>query len=241
MKIIAYDRSTKIHDEPHPPVVLEQQRANRTLNRGKFLTESHAGSYLKQMQTIAKLDDVQSVFEVGPGAHFVARNLRELDYVYHTLDFEDIHSPTIVADFSSFDPASVSEQYDLACAFQVLEHFPFEDFTRLIDKLQALSKKYVFISLPFSCRGMRFRKIVHHGQNNTEIEEEELFEPSRLPNRRYRDEFMREFPWAVHYWEIGRIEFSLEHVIKKLQSSGLQIREQFHGPNPYHYFILCEK
>lgn len=162
---MSYDRSIKMFDEPHAPVVLDKVVKDKTINKGKFLSKEHSESYLCQMQTIRSLKDVKSILEVGPGEGFSVRNLRELGYEYHTLDFEDAHEPTIKADFQSFDPITITQRYDLTCAFQVLEHFPYHEFTKHIKTLCELSNKYVFISLPYSCRGFSIKLNLQNGQN----------------------------------------------------------------------------
>ena len=84
-----YDRTIKLFDEPHAPIVLDQMVSKKTINKGKFLSPAHSESYLLQMQTISNLKDVNSILEVGPGEGFVARNLRDVGYEYDTLDFEE--------------------------------------------------------------------------------------------------------------------------------------------------------
>ena len=204
---MSYDRSIKIFDEPHAPVALDQMASGKTINKGKFLSPAHADSYLLQMQTIKSLSGVKTILEVGPGEGYAARNLRDVGYRYDTLDFEDAHQPTIKADFRSLDPDTIGQRYDLTCAFQVLEHFPYEDFTRHLGTLSALSKNYVFISLPFSCKGFSLKLNLQSGQQKRYIRQFDFYVPSNLPNRRYREEYMQEFPWAVHFWEIGAIRF----------------------------------
>lgn len=237
---MTYDRSVKLFDEPHAPVELEKQVQHGKINRGKFLSKAHAGSYLVQMQTIHELN-IKRCFEVGPGEAFVARNMKALGYTYDTLDFEAAHNPTIVADFAKFDVTPLKSKYDISCAFQVLEHFPFEVFPNLINKLMTVSEKYVFISLPYSCQGVSVHTTTHFGQHNETDEETSRFYPTNLPKRVYRDAYAEEFPWAVHFWEIGRQGFPLERIMKTLVSCGLSVRQSFHAPNPFHYFILCEK
>ena len=235
-----YDRSIKAFDEPHSPEKLDQMRSDSALNKGKFLIEAHSGSYLTSMQTIRKTK-VTSVLEVGPGEGFVARNMASLGITFDTLDFEGANNPTIQADFSKFDPTPYAGKYEMTCAFQVLEHFPFEDFPRLMEKLATLSSKYVLISLPYSCRGFRLRLRVHQGQSPRWNKVYNFYRPTDKPNRKYRPEYMQEFPWAVHYWEIGRKGFKLDHVLDTIAGTGLKVTSRFHGPNPYHYYMLCEK
>lgn len=237
----SYNRSIKMFDEPHPPVVIDRMVNEKSINKGKFLTKSHSESYLYQMQTISKLQDVNSVLEIGPGEGFVAKNLRQLGYEYHTLDFEDANEPTIKADFSSLEPNQVTQSYDLTCACQVLEHFPYESFLKNLTTLAQLSKKYVLISLPYSCKGFSIKLNISQGQHKRKTKQIDFYLPTNLPNRKYRKEYMEEFPWAVHYWEIGRKGFPLKKILQDIESCKLKILDKFHSPNPFHYFILSQK
>jgi hypothetical protein len=193
------------------------------------------------MRVIHNLKDVERVLEVGPGEGYCAKNLRELELRYDTLDFETTHSPTIVADFATYQPnLEDSQRYDLTCAFQVLEHMPYAIFKQNLLKLKAMSKKYVFISLPYSCRGFSVTLNRQNGQHKSQRRKYDFYVGTNLPNRRYRAEYMDEFPWAVHYWEIGRKGFKLDKVLSDIESTGLKVIKRFHSQNPFHYFVLCE-
>lgn len=238
---MSYDRSIKIFDEAHAPVLLDKMVNEKDINKGKFLSKAHAESYLCQMQTIRNLKNVNRILEIGPGEGFCARNLRELGYEYHTLDFEGAHEPTIKADFQSFDPQTITQKYDITCAFQVLEHFPYDEFKKHINALFEMSNRYVFISLPYSCRGFSINLNFQNGQKVRLTRRIDFYIKTNFPNRKYRPEYMEEFPWAVHYWEIGRKGFNLKKVLADIESCGLKIIKRFHSPNPYHYFVLCQK
>jgi hypothetical protein len=238
---MTYDRSIKMFDEPHAPVLLEKLVTEKSINKGKFLSKEHSESYRCQMQTISSLHGIQSILEVGPGEGYCARNLRQLGYLYETLDFEEAYEPTIKADFRSLDASTIPQRYDLTCAFQVLEHFPYDEFAKHLGVLRDLSNKYVFISLPYSCRGFSISFNLHSGQRMGPMRRFDCYIRTNLPNRKVRPEFKEEFPWAVHHWEIGRKGFGLKKVLGDIESCGLKIKKRFHSPNPFHYFILCWK
>ena len=160
----------------------------------------------------------------------------------HGLELDDpAGEPTIRADFQSFDPNTITQRYDLTCAFQVLEHFPYHEFTKHIGTLRELSRNYVFISLPYSCRGFTIKLNVQNGQRERLTKQLDFYVRTNLPNRKYREEYKKEFPWAVHFWEIGRKGFKLGKVLNDIKSCGLNIQQRFHSPNSFHYFILCKK
>ncbi|WP_415713304.1 hypothetical protein [Maridesulfovibrio sp.] len=235
-----YDRSIKMFDEAYAPETLDRIVSSKKINSGKFLTQAHAGSYMLQMQTIHRIPDVRSVFELGPGEHFCANNMRNIGYDYTTFDFEKTHNPTIVGDWNTFDVKRHPRKYDICCAFQVLEHFSWSSFKLNLMKLSLLSKKYIFISLPYSCYGSRVHVVSQKRQNVLKESVHEDFYPTNLPQRKYRKEYIEEFPWAVHYWEIGREGISLDTVFNVCTQCSFDILSAFHSPNPYHYFILMQ-
>ena len=241
MSCYTYDRNNKYYDEPHSPVSLEKMLSSKTINKGKFLSRQHAESYLDQMQVISSLSSVRSILEIGPGEGFCQKNLKSLDYYYDTLDSESIYNPTFCSDFRHFDASKCDNEYDLVCAFQVLEHFPYESFTFLINKMVCMSNKYLFISIPYSCFGIRLNFNIHFGQFTFCDKKIEYYFPSKKRNRKYRDQYVQEFPWAVHYWEVGRKGFDINMIINDIESCELKIVDKFHGSNPFHYFLLCER
>ena len=236
-----YNRSIALYDEPHAPITIDAWLHSGGSRRAKFLSTAHDQSYLEQMKLLHSLEE-EDILEIGPGEQFTARNLRTLGYRYDTVDALEEMEPTIVSSLEELDPNPYREKYGTVCAFQLLEHIPYGRFTACLRKMAAMSKRYVAISLPYSCRGYTRLYKEWNGQNNlTREQREDIYEPTQLPNRKYREEFMREFPWAVHYWELGRQGFSIERIIADIESCNLRILRRYHSLNPYHYFIVMEK
>lgn len=235
-----YDRKIKCLDEPHPPELLEKLSLEGVLNKGKFLTDAHRDSYFQQMLHIRRLG-VESVFEIGPGEGVIASYMRSLGIQYDTMDIVNTSYPTIVSRLEDFDPSGHLARWDLVCAFQMLEHSPYEKFTSNLIKMRSLSKRYVFISLPFLCAGFSLSVNIALGQSLRLKRKFELYFPLLQRNREYRKEYKEEFPWAVHYWEIGRRGFPLSRIRRDIRNAGLSIAHEFRSENPYHYFILAEK
>ncbi len=123
----------------------------------------------------------------------------------------------------------------------MLEHSPYSQFQANIRKMAIMSRKYVFISLPYYCTGIRIGFEFCFGQQFRKRKNLKVYFPLFGRNRKYRPEYVKEFPWAVHYWEIGRRGYRLKQILMDLRAEGLSILEKFHGDNPYHYFILAEK
>lgn len=200
---------------------------------GKFLHKNFAGSYLLQMKTIRALK-CKSVLEIGPGEGFCARNLKTLGYKYDTVDKINKFKPTFNCSIYDLDYIALKNKYDIVAAFQMLEHIPYEDFTKYLKKLAIIAKKYVVISVPYSCKGIRTITEKWSGQfNRKEYSIKENFAPTNLPDR-------TDGPKGGHYWEIGRAGRTIDSVSETIEATGLKIIKNFHSPIPYHYFFVME-
>lgn len=237
---MTFDKTIKMYDEPHTPLVLDRVSANGTLNRGKFLTPAHQDSYRLQMQEMKTLG-VSRVLEIGPGEGFIANYMRTLGVFYDTMDITPNSHPTILGKLEDFDPSNHRERFDMVCAFQMLEHSPYECFVPNLRKMTEMSRQYVYISLPYSCVGFKFSLSFMLGQTKQWRKTFSFYWPLNNPNRKHREEYIKQYPWAVHYWEIGRKGFPLSRIKNDIQSVGLNILKTFHSDNPYHFFILASK
>jgi len=235
-----YNRAIKALDEPHSPIRLEKMLKSKTLNRGKFLTENHFFSYYLQMKTIYELQ-VKTVLEIGPGENFIQMYMSTLGIKYDTMDVMADSNPTYLTSLAELNTNEIKTNYEMVCAFQMLEHLPYEEFEANLNKMKNLSSKYVFISLPYSCNKFALGLNLQFGQKKKISKSLQLIFPTNKPNRRYREEYKHEFPWAVHYFEIGREGFALKKVLSDIEKTGLRVIDTFHSQNAFHYFILAEK
>lgn len=236
----SFNRDIKVYDEPHTPNQLEKLKNDRKINKGKLLNTNHFYSYFLQMKTISELK-INSVLEVGPGESFIKSYMMSLGYKYHTMDIIEDYQPDILSSLVDFDETDFLNKYEVVCAFQVLEHIAYDRFDECLKKMINSSSKYVFISLPYSCMGFSANLTFMKGQNKFKKFNFKLFLPTFKRNRQYRDEYKKEYPWAVHYWEIGRKGYSLSKIRKNIEKLGVKIISEFHSENPYHYFFLIEK
>lgn len=237
---MTYDRSVRMFDEGYSPEDLEKKLANQELGKGAFLDDFFSASYLMQMKMIWEVHP-EKLLEIGPGEGFVKSYLQYMGINYDTLDIKG--DPTYQCTLEEFDPGALDLQssYEMVCCFQMLEHSPYENFIENIKKLSCLSKKYVFISLPYDCHGFWLRFKWHIAQRKSKDFKWSLFWPRSKPNRKYREEYMREFPWAVHYWELGRKGYPVSRIRNDLLATGLVVKKEFLSDNPFHYFFLLEK
>ena len=235
-----FNRKVKMYDEPHTPELLTKLTKNKNLNKGKFLNEAHFFSYYLQMKKIYDLK-VKSVCEIGPGENFIQKYMKSLDIKYDTMDIFKESNPTYLSTLEDFDISTIDNKYEMVAAFQMLEHSNYDNFKANLQKMKNMSSKYIYISLPYSCNKFSFSFNIQLGQNKRFKKSLELIWPTNKANRKYRKEYMIQFPWAIHYFEIGRKGFPKNKVLDDIQSVGLTILETFHSQNSYHYFILAEK
>lgn len=236
-----YDRSVRMWDEPHAPIKIDSLIRAGKLNKGKFLTEAHQDSYLIQLRTIHNLG-VKKVLEIGPGENMVGNYLKSLGLNYETMDIpESSFESTIVGRLEDFDPKHFGGRWELVCAFQMLEHSPYENFIKNVIKMAFMSSNYVFISLPRQCAALTVKLQLSLGQKVRIQRHFNMSFPFKLRQRRYREEFMKEFPWAVHYWEIGRGGHTVSSIVGDIKRAGLELISEFPSGNPYHHFFLLKK
>jgi hypothetical protein len=239
---VGYDRTVRMYDEGYPPTELDRLMSKGNIHKGKFLNERFHYSHYLQLKVIYNLN-VDKVLEIGPGESFVADYLRSLGITYDTLDSAPETNPTILKDLRDWDPelSGTVGEYDMVAAFQILEHTPYCEFSANINKLASATNKYLFVSLPYHCFGFRIKLFFSFGQMKRFVYNFSFHLPTLFKNRKYRKQYMEEFPFAVHYWEIGRRPFYKSKIEKIFKSSGLKIISSFHSENPYHYFYLLEK
>jgi len=137
----------------------------------------------------------------------------------------DLH-PDIVADITKKLPFS-EHMFDVVCAFEVLEHIPFEKFDSALAEINRVAKRDVIISLP------------HFGPPITLS-----FKIPFLPEVKiaWKIPFpMKHHFNGQHYWEIGKRGFSLRRVRSHIKKHFLITREFIPFENQYHHFFILER
>ena len=165
-----------------------------------YVKKSRWMSYYYQLKLIYLLNP-KNILEIGTGTNFLKKQLFD-KYKYKTLDIDSNLNPDILG---SVDKIPLKDNsFDLVCAFQILEHLPFNKFERSLKEIARVSKKDVLISLPYCNASFKMSFKIP------------LFEEIKLivtiPRFYKKAKFNGE-----HYWEIGMRGYSLNR-IKKLLS-----------------------
>lgn len=159
------------------------------------------------------------------------------------MDVKPEHSPTICGDL--LHPPQDLGQYDLVCAFQVLQHIPSQYFRDALCNLRKCSRRYVFISLPCPMNHLyvQFRaEFVQRLLQRLSFGFHLLLPlPLRPRDRDEQADLKRPDKHNPHYWEANRRSFSKRDILRTIDDVGISILKQFHNNlHPYHWFVLGE-
>jgi SAM-dependent methyltransferase len=194
-------------------------------NFKKYAFEGRFVSYYWQLQEVLALDPA-SALEIGVGdrvfGDFIKHNTA---IVYTSLDIaEDLH-PDVVG--SVLELPFADKSFDVACAFEVLEHLPFEQFDRAVAELCRVARTHVIISLP------------HFGPMLSFSLKIPFFPLIRFA---FKIPFPKKHVFnGQHYWEIGKRGFSPNR-IRNILSKRFRIEREFVPfENQYHRFFVLRK
>lgn len=198
-------------------------------------------SYYYQLNEILNLpkSKVKTILEIGVGKCYLQALLSLYEYELFTLDITDKYQPDYIADIR--DMPLKSDSVDLVLAFQVLEHLPYEEFAKCLTELRRVTKRYLFISLPYKSNSFFLHINVKLPVFHKMID---IFSCiwGYYPDIDVAQFNARKDKENPHYWELGRKSFPKSRIINDILSAGFIVQKQFHNPHqPYHYYILCEK
>lgn len=192
---------------------------------GSYTNSERWGSYFYQLREIlSKKPD--SVLEIGVGEGVIREYLNAHTSIrYHSLDFADDLKPDTVGEITNI-PFKDAE-FDAICAFEVLEHLPFESFEKAVSEMFRVARRYVLISLP------------HFGPP--------FLIDIKIPLLpRIRFAFKLPFPSkhvfnGQHYWEIGKKGYPASRIRSVLRNYGTIVSEFVPFENQYHHFFVLRK
>ena len=179
-------------------------------------------SYWHQIHEVLSVP-AQSVLEVGIGdrvfGSFIKNNT---EITYTSVDItEDLH-PDVVGSILELPFADAS--FDVACAFEVLEHLPFEQFDRACKELCRVARTYIVISLPHFGPMLSFS-----------------FKVPFLPQMRaaLKIPFPKKHLFnGHHYWEIGKRGYPMSLIRNVLSLHGNIVHDVVPFGSPYHHFFV---
>ncbi|MBU4347930.1 class I SAM-dependent methyltransferase [Patescibacteria group bacterium] len=181
-------------------------------------------SYFYQIKSVIKTNP-NNILEIGIGNGIVSKYLKEQGFKLTTADFTEDLNPDIVTDVT--DLSFSDNDFDVILCCEVLEHLPFEESLRALREIRRVCGRYAIISIP------DHRRVLFSIKVKLPFIQEKSF-ILRAPS------FKKHVFDGQHYWEIGKIGFSLGKIKKAFVESGFEIEKDFTVPeNPLvHFFVL---
>lgn len=170
----------------------------------------------------------RKVLEVGIGSGLFKTVACAFGLSVETLDVDPELKPDYVGSAVAmpFDDGD----YDVVCAFQMLEHLPFDESLKAFQEMARVAKSNVVVSLPDAQNVWRY--IFH------------------VPKMGERQVLVRRPGWrptnhqfdGEHHWEVNKSNYALEEVIRCFESTAnARLLKTYRVmENPYHRFFVFD-
>lgn len=193
----------------------------------KYLNKARWASMWHQLDEVIKLKP-SIVLEIGPGPGIFKNIASLLGIKVETFDIDPELHPDHVG--SVFQMPFEDKSFDVVCAFQMLEHLPFEQSLMAFREMRRVSKFALIISLPDAA--IRYPLSIQFPKFGTVR--------FSIPKPRFR-QASHSFD-GQHYWEINKAGFNLSHVTKMLiEQGGVKLLKTYRvHENLYHRFMIFE-
>lgn len=194
----------------------------------KYLSKERWSSIWHQLDEIVELSP-HNVLEIGPGPGIFSASARAIGIHVETMDIDPELKPDHIA--SVFDIPFDDEKFDVVCAFQMLEHLPFEKSLLAFTEMCRVAKHSVVISLPDAAKRWPISLTLPRiGLLQFSIPKPRL----KAPLHNFDGE---------HYWEINKFGYALNDVVNALtRNRSIELIKSYRvNENPYHHFFIFKK
>ncbi len=189
----------------------------------KYMSKARWNSVWHQIEEVARLAP-NNVLEIGPGPGVFKSLAGTFGIKVETLDLDIELQPDYVASATTMPIDDNS--YDIVCAFQMLEHLPYEESLRAFSEMARVSRGKLIISLPDSKPMWCFR---------VQVPKLGVYEFS-IPHSLYKIP-THEFD-GEHYWEISKKDYPLSRIIDDFSRYAPLLKTYRVRENPYHRFFI---
>lgn len=208
------------------------------MNLGKQVDKSHYEfqNYLSKERWSSlwhQLDEViqlkpEKVLEIGPGPGVFKQMALLMGVSVETLDLDPELRPDHIGSATALP--FVTNAYDVVCAFQMLEHLPYDVSLIAFNEMVRISQRYVVISLPDARSVWRYQlHIPGFGMCNLLVPRPQL----RAKEHKFDGE---------HYWELNKRGYRFNRIISDFSQADVQLIKTYRvQENPYHRFFLFKK
>lgn len=192
----------------------------------KYMSPARWASVWHQLREVRKFKP-EKTLEIGPGPGTFKTLAQTFGMKIETVDLDKALNPDHVA--SATDLPFPQNSFDVTCAFQVLEHLPYDSAITALKELLRVSKKGVVISLPNAQPVWKIYLNVPLLPRIAKI----INQPHHIPATHEFD--------GEHYWEIGKKEYELKRILRDIEQHALIISQSRIFDNPHHHFFIMQK
>ena len=182
-------------------------------------------SYFNQI-SIAIKTNPETILEIGSGDKVFSSYIKQNTKIdIKNLDLAEDLNPDVVGDIRSIPFPDRS--FDTVCAFEVLEHIPFDEVKKALGEMFRVSRNYVFVSVPHFSPQLKF-----------------LLKIPFIPEIKFAIKipyFKKHKFDGEHYWELGKAGFPKKRFKKLLEEYGFVEKDFIPFENQYHHFFLIKK
>ena len=204
-----------------------QKQVDKTHYQFKsYMSKDRWCSVWHQLDEVIQLQP-KNVLEIGPGSGVFKQMGTLFAVPVETLDLDPELNPDHVGSATALPFRD--NAYDVVCAFQMLEHLPYETSLQAFKEMARVSQRHVVISLPDAKTLWRYRfQLPKLGVHDFFIPRPRLSAP------------IHKFD-GEHYWEINKKGYELTKVLKDLSQICELVKTYRVVENPYHRFFIFKK
>ncbi len=167
------------------------------------------------------------VLEIGPGPGLFKNIAGIFGVSVETLDLDPELKPDHIGSATALPFAD--NCFDVVCAFQMLEHLPYEQSLLAFSEMVRVSRSHIIISLPDAKPVWRYLAYIP-----------KIGTLQRLLSRPFYRVRAHEFD-GEHYWEINKLNYEIDKIIRDL-SCVADLQRSWRIPeNSYHRFFVFKR
>jgi hypothetical protein len=195
-----------------------------------YLTEKYLGverflSLHSQFRLCMEGSPDDTYLEIGPGPGLLVGLLKQFGRNITTVDLAEDLNPDHIEALPSLSFSDKS--FDIVCAFEVLEHIPWDMLSTCAEELGRIARKQILLSLPNQSN--LFNKSVSVKISFGKLHLERLF--WKKPLNRITNP-------SEHYWEIGHNGIKVETVLAVFERSGFNNIQTFFVEPWFQFFVI---
>jgi ubiquinone/menaquinone biosynthesis C-methylase UbiE len=191
----------------------------------KYYSKERWSSIWHQVDEVLKFEP-KSVLEVGGGLGVFKHAMSCFDVLVTSADIAQDLKPDIVGSITELPIEDNS--FDVTCAFQVLEHLPFDHFSQGLKELKRVARKAIIISLP-DAKPVYPVSICLPRLGNKQFLVPKLFvDYKKMP-----------LHWE-HVWEVNRPNYEIGRILRVFSELRISNVSTYRvSANPYHRFFIA--